>query len=632
MLFWIQISTALTYAPAYATGLRFPESENTLSRHFANLHTTAAHTRRTTFLPAVAAAPVLHLNLSLYSNTDETSSSSSEVAFHTLLRHEANVAAAAGADARLPHVLCGPQRKASSARAVIAKYANSKRAPILFASRSDDVACWGARLRLVDATALKDVQAFFHVAPVPAAAKLSPYLVELSHGRDTLSPAAGVFADTMRRRGLDGLTAVLYRDNTNSSAMLEEWARQKFGMAKKSARSVHFAPMVIDGHSAPWAAVRSVVVSMDCLGHILAEAALHSHRAVRVSLERLGTNSSAQDHCALMALAFLATQPEVESVGLDPIHESLSPVTDQPLPPTPSNRSSSKAKASTTKIHVYYTKELLVPKDVSSADMHQPRMLNDIAKTALLSGSTGSAPLWAIGVNGTGQIVQVTDTGFDDASCFFRDYGSAAHLTGNFNSNYQVARSLWNSPVTDKMKRKVVQYIAVSLGGAYEYDYASGHGTHCAGTVAGSVASSDSDSALEQRADYYSNCADYISNCDTWFCSTCGGYADRCDTTCGFENTDSASQYQGMSPGAQIMAYDFGDGAGNLDVPSNIKQLYSVARDAGSYISSNSWGGGNYYYSYLIDLDEMIYDYDDFLVVVAAGNSGDVIRNRINVF
>jgi len=624
-MIWTRIFIALACALAYATGLDIPGSQNALSRHFANLHATAAHTRRATSMPAAAAAPVLHLNLSLYSDAKEASLSSYEVAFQALLHHETIVAAAAGADARVPHALCGPQRKASAARAAIAKYTNSaNRVPVLFASRSDDVACWGARLSLVNATALQDAIVFFHVAPVPAAAKLTPYLVQLSHMRDFLTPAAGVFSDTQSRRGLDGLTAVLYRGSNNSSAMLEEWSRQKFGIATESARNVHFGSMMIDGHSRPWAAVRSAVASMDCSEHVLAEGALHSRRAVRVSLERQGTNSSAQDNCALMVLAFLSTQPEVESVGLDPIHQSLSVVTDQPLPPVFGKREELDAFA--RKLLTNNAENLLVPKGTSSADESQPRKLNDIAKTALLSGITGSAPLWAIGVNGTGQIVQVSDTGFDDASCFFRDYGSAASLTGAFNSVYQVTRSLWNSPVTDKTKRKVVQYISVSLGGTYEYDYSSGHGTHCAGTVAGSVASSDTDAELGQRADYYSNCADYIANCDTWFCSTCGSYADRCDTTCGFENTDSASQYQGMSPGAKIMAYDFGDGSGNLDVPSNIEQLYSVARDAGSFISSNSWGGGVYYYSYLIDLDELLYDYDDFLVLAAAGNAGIVIR------
>mgnify|MGYP002214581036 CR=1 FL=1 len=69
-----------------------------------------------------------------------------------------------------------------------------------------------------------------------------------------------------------------------------------------------------------------------------------------------------------------------------------------------------------------------------------------------LSGSAlGATPLWDIGINGTGQFVQVTDTGFDDASCFLR--GDAGY--GNGASLEQVQRSTWSSPVTDFSKRKV---------------------------------------------------------------------------------------------------------------------------------------------------------------------------------
>jgi subtilisin family serine protease len=257
-------------------------------------------------------------------------------------------------------------------------------------------------------------------------------------------------------------------------------------------------------------------------------------------------------------------------VGIDPINQALSFPNDVRLAVLKDAAASSFKNLRGSAGH------LMMPKDVASAESPQPRALNSVAVIALQSGSTGSAPLWAIGVNGTGQYVQVTDTGFDDASCFLRDFGSAASLTGGFNADYQVTRSLWNNPITDFTKRKVVQYISVSLGGTYEYDYASGHGTHCVGTVAGSIASSDDDTALSPSADYYTNCAVYTSYCASWFCPTCGDDANRCDTTCGFANSASASDFQGMAPGAKIMAYDFGDGSGNLDVP-DIEALYPVA-------------------------------------------------------
>ena len=566
----------------HASELRFSTSQNALSQHFANLHATAAHERRATPLPAVAAGPVLHIDLTLYSESAsaEEGSLGSEAAFKALQRHETNVALAADANARIPYVLCGPQRRASSARAVIAKYGNAAvRTPVLFASRSDDVACWGAHLRVVDATALMDEKTFFHVTPVPTAAKLAPFLIEFNKNNSALTLATSVFAGAKRKRGLDGLTAVLYRHSTNNlSTMLEEWSRTNFGTTGESVLSNHFGSMAIDGHSGPWAAVRSAVASMDCSEHMFAEGVLHSRRAIRLSLERRGSNSTAQNYCALMSLAHLASQPDVESVGIDPVQQSLSLHADQPFPSR-----NDQADAASTKPHSPNFEEWSELGDYSRAGSRQPRLLNDVAVTALQSGTSGSAPLWAIGVNGSGQFVQVTDTGFDDASCFFRDYESSAFLTGDFNSEFQVARSLWDSPITDKTKRKIVQYISVSLGGTYEYDYENGHGTHCAGSVAGSVAISDADALI---------------------------------------SGETASKYQGMGPGAKIMAYDFGDNSGNLNVPSSIEQLYSVARDAGSFISSNSWGGGNQYFSYVGDLDEMIYDYGDFLVIVAAGNDG----------
>jgi len=66
-----------------------------------------------------------------------------------------------------------------------------------------------------------------------------------------------------------------------------------------------------------------------------------------------------------------------------------------------------------------------VPKDINST-------------VALQSGDAANpTPYWDIGVDGTGQFVQIVDTGFDDASCFLRD-GPEEGLTGNLSDTLQV--------------------------------------------------------------------------------------------------------------------------------------------------------------------------------------------------
>jgi hypothetical protein len=121
-----------------------------------------------------------------------------------------------------------------------------------------------------------------------------------------------------------------------------------------------------------------------------------------------------QEQCITLMLAYLATQPEVFSI--EPIVSLITVGSIRDGPATS-------------------------PID-SLDDEGNAEPLNDRGSTALQSGSSAQPyPFWGIGINGSGQFVQVTDTGADDASCFLRDFDVAASLTGVFNSNAQVARS-----------------------------------------------------------------------------------------------------------------------------------------------------------------------------------------------
>ena len=105
---------------------------------------------------------------------------------------------------------------------------------------------------------------------------------------------------------------------------------------------------------------------------------------------------------------------------------------------------------------------------------------------------------------------------------------------------------------------------------SFSSDYASGHGSHVAGLVAGHIADGDTAATVTVAVeDMYPDCADYTDQCATLFCPTCGDYADYCDATCGFTPADqpaATEDFSGMAQGAKLLVWDFGDADGNLAV------------------------------------------------------------------
>lgn len=89
---------------------------------------------------------------------------------------------------------------------------------------------------------------------------------------------------------------------------------------------------------------------------------------------------------------------------------------------------------------------------------------NTIAQWMTQSELEGKLPFFDSGLDGTGQVVSVSDTGIDLDNCYFRDDTEEA---GVFSSNDRA--------------RKVVQYVPYVDNGDYQY----GHGTHVAGSIAG---------------------------------------------------------------------------------------------------------------------------------------------------
>lgn len=82
-------------------------------------------------------------------------------------------------------------------------------------------------------------------------------------------------------------------------------------------------------------------------------------------------------------------------------------------------------------------------KRVKGASTFKSPVPKDIDSTvALQSGDAANpTPYWDIGVDDTGQFVQIVDTSFDDASCFLRDDPKEG-LTGNLSDTLQVGNVL----------------------------------------------------------------------------------------------------------------------------------------------------------------------------------------------
>jgi len=122
-----------------------------------------------------------------------------------------------------------------------------------------------------------------------------------------------------------------------------------------------------------------------------------------------------------------------------------------------------------------------------------------------------ATPIWDLGLNGTGQIVGIADSGLDTASCFFSESAGAT----------AVKRSSTASPVVDTAQAKVIMYIAYTDG---QDTSDVSHGTHVVGSAVGGVGSGWEDFAATGSKDScaaagnacllpddYTDCSSYVT-------------------------------------------------------------------------------------------------------------------------
>ncbi len=204
---------------------------------------------------------------------------------------------------------------------------------------------------------------------------------------------------------------------------------------------------------------------------------------------------------------------------------------------------------------------------------HVQRLHNDVGGGTIMGGSTA----WASGYTGSGVTVAIADTGLDTANTgtIHQDFsGRVTHISSwpVLYANYGGGCEITNAGADD--------------GAA---DVKSGHGTHVAGSVAGSGAASGGQfKGLGYEASVTFQAIEQLTQ-----------YTAQCGV--------SGNQGYGLS-----------------GIPDDTRTLLNEAYGWGARIHNNSWGGGDYgvYDQQAAYFDDFIYAHQDMAVFVSAGNDG----------
>ncbi|HEX2785633.1 MAG TPA: S8 family serine peptidase [Ilumatobacteraceae bacterium] len=217
---------------------------------------------------------------------------------------------------------------------------------------------------------------------------------------------------------------------------------------------------------------------------------------------------------------------------------------------------------------------------VHGVRMVRRRAINRISNDVAVGIMGGSAALAAIpGLDGTGEIVGICDTGLD--------IGSTSPAHPDFAGR---VKSVTSYPITPDY----ATYIKNPGGDDGAADLDSGHGTHVAGSAVGDGTAS---TVLQGQ-------------------QPIRGMAYKAKLV--FQAVEQALDWKNPSD-----LHDYGRYV-LAGIPADITPVFAEAYKKGARIHSNSWGGGDpgVYDAQARQLDQFVWDHPNLCIVVAAGNDG----------
>jgi subtilisin family serine protease len=230
------------------------------------------------------------------------------------------------------------------------------------------------------------------------------------------------------------------------------------------------------------------------------------------------------------------------------------------------------AEASTDCMLALFAYLSTVPEVSEIENVWQIEATNINAARIVQSGNNTARPypLWTAGINGTGQKIQVYDTGFDYNNCYLKNSNGVAPPISYIGTSCQSAAA------ANETLSKTVMYTL--YGAATVAVDKNGHGTHVAGTTSGYNAGS----------------------------------------------TPGVSTQSGMAPGSKLYVFGLNTQTGSLSGVGNYSSVFICVYNKGVRVTTASIAIMNLYtyHSSSLSIDQYLYRNDEYMYYGSAGNDG----------